>query len=207
MRDYRKVIKAIIFDLGRVIVPFDFDRGYARIAALTGIPAAEISGRIRVTGLVERFERGELARADFVSQLSQHLTLTSTDQEFCELWNCIFLPDTLIPESLLEGLRRSHRLLLLSNTNSIHFQMARKNYPLLRHFDSYVLSYEVGMMKPAPQIYREAIARAGCLPQECLFIDDLEINVAAARQEGMDAEQFVSLDKLEKDLRARSLVW
>jgi putative hydrolase of the HAD superfamily len=123
------------------------------------------------------------------------------------LWGRIFLPETLIPESLFESLRQRHRLLLLSNTNAMHFRMAQERYPLLRHFDGYVLSYEVGSLKPSPEIYREAIARAGCRPQECFFTDDIPANVEAARKEGMQAVQFQSFDQLQADLRARGVLW
>src|SRR6185437_8830122 len=97
----------------------------------------------------------------------------------------IFLPHTLIPEAMLEGLARNRRLVLLSNTNAIHFEMIRENYPLLRHFHAYVLSYEVGAMKPLPLIYQRAIAAAGCLPEECFFTDDIPDYVEAARAQGI----------------------
>jgi HAD superfamily hydrolase (TIGR01509 family) len=89
----------------------------------------------------------------------------------------------------------------------MHFGIAKERYPLLRHFDGYVLSYEVGSLKPAPEIYREAIARAGCRPEECFFTDDLLANVEAARQEGMEAVQFQSFDQLQAELAARGILW
>ena len=158
------MIKAVIFDLGRVIVPFDFRRGYARIAEMTGIPAAEIPGRIRPTGLVEKFETGRISARDFVRELSAVLGLGCTYEEFCEIWSCIFLPETLISEELLRAIASRYRLVLLSNTNTIHFEMIRAAYPLLRHFHAFVLSHEVGVMKPSPVIYKKAVEAAGCLP-------------------------------------------
>ena len=128
-------------------------------------------------------------------------------EQFCEIWSSIFLPHTLIPEAMLESLRRRYRLLLLSNTNPIHFNMIRERYGLLRHFDTFVLSHEVKAMKPAPAIYREAIARAGCAADECFYTDDIPQFVEAARKEGMHAVQFVGLKPLENDMRARGIVW
>jgi glucose-1-phosphatase len=156
----RMAIKAVIFDLGRVIVPFDFNRGYIRLESLCGIPAAEIPKRIAPTGLVTRFESGGIEPRDFVSELSKHLNLDISYENFCEIWSSIFLPDTLIPEAMLQGIARRYRLVLLSNTNAIHFEMLRENYPLLRHFHSLVLSHEVGAMKPLPLIYQRAIEAA-----------------------------------------------
>src|SRR5579863_4909943 len=97
-------IKAVIFDLGRVIVPFDFNRGYTRLASLCGIPAAEIPGRIALTDLVQRFESGGIEPRDFVRKLSAHLNLDTTYENFCDIWNSIFLPHTLVPEAMLQGI-------------------------------------------------------------------------------------------------------
>ncbi|HEX4137871.1 MAG TPA: HAD family phosphatase [Bryobacteraceae bacterium] len=200
-------IKAVIFDLGRVIVPFDFNRGYTRLEPLCGIPAAEIPKRIAPTGLVPLFESGGIEPRDFVRELSRHLNLDTSYENFCEIWSSIFLPHTLIPESMLAGVARNYRLVLLSNTNAIHFEMVRENYPLLRHFHSFVLSYEVGAMKPLPQIYRRAIEEAGCLPEECFFTDDIPDYVAGARAQGIDAVQFESAEQIEAELRKRGVNW
>jgi glucose-1-phosphatase len=200
-------IKAVIFDLGRVIVPFDLNRGYVRLSPLCGIPATEIPKRIAPTGLVQRFESGEIAPRDFVNGLSKHLNLNTTYENFCEIWSSIFLPYTLIPEATIEGIARNYRLVLLSNTNALHFEMIRENYPLLRHFHALVLSYQVGAMKPLPLIYRRAIEAAGCLPAECFFTDDMPAYVAAARAEGIDAVQFESATQIEAELRKRGVTW
>jgi putative hydrolase of the HAD superfamily len=197
------VIKAILFDLGNVIVPFDFKRAYARLGPLCSCPVNEISPRLRSTDLVRRFETGQIAAEPFVAELSALLGLKIGYNEFCDLWTSIFLEDTLVPEPLVAGLKRRHRLLVLSNTNPIHFSMLKERYPLLGHFDDFVLSYEAGGVKPEAEIYRKAIERAGCRPEECFFIDDIAINVDAARDNGMDAVQFLSATQLEEELKAR----
>src|SRR6266481_10025541 len=115
------MIKAVIFDLGKVIIPFDFKRGYQALEQVCGYPAAEIPRRIGTTDLVQRFESGLVEPKDFVAQLSRVLDLRVDYDQFCQIWTSIFLPDPLIPESLLEGLSKRYRLLLLSNTNAIHF--------------------------------------------------------------------------------------
>jgi HAD superfamily hydrolase (TIGR01509 family) len=83
----------------------------------------------------------------------------------------------------------------------------RWNYPILRHFHDLVLSYEVKAMKPSPAIYREAIARAQCLPEECFYTDDIPVFVEGARREGIDAVQFESCAQLERELAARQVRW
>jgi len=201
------MIKAVIFDLGRVLVPFDFQRGYARLEALCGIPAAEIPARLAGSALVADFESGKIAPRDFVDRFCSHLNVDISYQEFCDIWSSIFLPDPLIPEAMLEGIARSYTLVLLSNTNAIHFEMLVKTYPLLRHFNSYVLSYKVGAMKPLPLIYQKAVEAAGCQPAECFFADDIEAYVEAARAQGIDAVQFQSAAQIEAELRKRGVKW
>lgn len=201
------MIKTVIFDLGKTLIPFDFGRGYRALEQLCGYRAAEIPRRLGATDLVNRFEAGLVEPHDFVRQLAATLGIEIEYGRFCEIWSSIFLPEPLVPESLLEALRRRYRLLLLSNTNAIHFPMLRERYPLLGHFDGYVLSYEVKALKPAPEIYREAVALAGCAPGECFYTDDIAAYVEAARREGMEAVQFESLAQIEAEMRARGIGW
>ncbi len=201
------MIKTVIFDLGKVIIPFDFMRGYQGLSGICGLSVAEIRSRIAATDLVQRFECGLVEPADFVAQLSGLLDLRISYDQFCQIWSSIFLPDPLVPERLLEGLSRRYRLLLLSNTNAIHFEMLERTYPLLRHFHEFILSHRVRALKPSPAIYREAIARAGCAPDEIFFTDDIADYVAAAKREGIDAVQFESSEQIERELRARGVTW
>jgi FMN phosphatase YigB (HAD superfamily) len=201
------LIRTVIFDLGKVIVPFDLKRGYEALRPHCPYPAEEIPRRISSTDLVMRFEAGEVSPESFVEQLSALLGLRVGYDHFCELWSSIFLPDPLLPETLLAGLHRCYRMLLLSNTNAIHWAMIREKYPLLCHFDDFILSYEVGAMKPSALIYEEAIARAGCRAEECFFTDDIPLYVEGAREAGMEAVVFESADQIERELRARGVGW
>jgi FMN phosphatase YigB (HAD superfamily) len=202
-----EMIRSLIFDLGKVIIPFDFGRGYRAMESLCGLAAADIPKRIGATDLVIRFETGLVSPQDFVAELSELLGLRVNYDQFCELWSSIFLPETLIPDTMLESLGRRYRMLLLSNTNAIHFNMIRERYSFVRYFHDLVLSHEVKAMKPSPAIYREAITRAQCAAEECFFTDDIAAYVEGARKEGIDAVQFVSLEKLQDDMRARGIEW
>jgi putative hydrolase of the HAD superfamily len=201
------VHKAVIFDLGRVLVNFDFKRGYRALEGLCPYAAAEIPKRLSTCGLVEQLETGLIEPRDFVTQMSAVLDLTVDYDRFCQIWNSIFT-ETLVPEAMLQGLAARYRLLLLSNTNAIHFDGLRETHSMmLRHFHHLVLSHEVRAMKPQPEIYREAIALAGCRPEECFYTDDMAENVVAARSLGMDAVQFESLAQLQKELKSRGIRW
>jgi putative hydrolase of the HAD superfamily len=189
------MIRAILFDLGNVIIPFDFKRGYAALATLCAYDPAEIPKRIRSTGLVPLFETGKIGVEEFVDRLTRALGITP--YQFRQCWSAIFLPGTLVPESAIEALRERHKIIAVSNTNELHFEEVRANYPILEKFDDFVLSYRAGFAKPDPRIYTEAVEKAGCAPDECLFIDDVEAYVEAARQCGIQAIHFHNYAQLE----------
>ncbi len=198
--------KAIIFDLGRVLIDFDFKRGYQALEGMCPYRAAEIPGRLATCDLVERFETGLIEPRDFVAEMSAVLDLKIDYDRFCRIWSSIFT-GTLVPENLLAGLAARYRLMLLSNTNAIHFEGLRASHPMLRHFHDLVLSYEVKAMKPRPEIFQAAIARAGCRAEECFYTDDVAAFVTAARNLGIDAVQFESAAQLEREFAARGIRW
>jgi len=199
--------KAIIFDLGRVLIHFDFKRSYRAFESLCPHAAADIPKLLAPTGLVQRFETGLVEPRPFVNELCGILDLRVDYEQFCGIFNDIFT-ETLVPESLLERLAARYRLLLLSNTNAIHFEMLRRSYePLLRHFHHLILSYEVKAMKPQREIYEAALRVAGCRPEECFYTDDIAAYVEGARQLGIDAVQFESAGQIERELRSRGVTW
>lgn len=201
------MIKTIIFDLGKVIIPFDFKIGYARLAPLCGYPAEEIPQRLRATDLVMRFEEGQIESEPFVREMGKILGFDPNYAEFRDIWSSIFAKETIIPEAVIAGLHARYRLVLLSNTNAIHFEMVRDHYPLLNHFDEHILSYKVGACKPSPKIFHAALAAAQCEPAECFYTDDILEYIHAARGHGIDAVQFESLAQLERELKARDIAW
>ena len=199
--------RAILFDLGRVLVDFDFQRGYRALEGLCPYRAAELPARLASTGLVEQFETGLIEPRDFVARMSAVLDLAIDYDCFCRVWSSIFT-ETLVPETMLAGLAARYRLLLLSNTNAIHFEMLRASHAgMFRHFHDLILSYEVKAMKPRPEIFYAALARAGCPPGECFYTDDIAAYVLAARSLGIDAVQFESVEQLEREFAARGIRW
>lgn len=199
------MIRAILLDLGKVIVPFDFAICYRAIEGRISLPVATIRNRIRATELVPQFETGLIEPEDFVRRLCAALEMEISYDDFCDIWSSIFSRNTLITEEFLIALANHYPLVLVSNTNRIHFEMIQQNYPLLRHFKSLVLSYKVQAMKPCPVIYQAAVAAAGCDAAECFFTDDIQEYVDGARRLGIDAAQFRGADQLVLDLRARGV--
>jgi HAD superfamily hydrolase (TIGR01509 family) len=200
-------IKTVIFDLGGVIVPLDFPNLYREISTHCGLAVEEIPKRIGATGLVIELETGRISGEDFSQRICETLGFSLAKDDFRHLWSKLFPSHTLIPEELLVSLKKNYRLLLLSNTNSLHFEMIRETYPLTGHFDHYVLSYEVGAMKPSPLIYEEAIARSQVAAEECFFTDDIPAYVEGAQKAGLNAVQFRSYEQLTQDMDRHGIVW
>jgi FMN phosphatase YigB (HAD superfamily) len=196
--------QCVIFDLGGVIVPIDLTRLYSQMAT-AGARGPDLPERVRSTHLFHDFEAGRLGPEEFARQVCRSVGIDMEYRRFCEVWSSIFLPEPFIPDALLESLARKHRLLLLSNTNVLHYEFIRERYPLLRHFHDSVLSYQIGCLKPEARIYEEAVARAGCRPEECFYTDDSSTYVEGARAVGIDAVQFQSLEQLLAEMRARGI--
>jgi putative hydrolase of the HAD superfamily len=200
------VIRSILFDLGNVLVPFDIHRAYNALSLHSGLQQDEVATRIKDSGLYPLYESGQCETEDFRNRFSELLGLNYSQHEFREMWNSIFLPETATSEELILDLKQRYRLVLLSNTNELHFGWLREKYPILDHFDAYTLSYEVKAMKPDERIFAAAVANAKCEPGECFFTDDIEPYIEGARRYGIDAEQFSSEETLRDHLRRRNLI-
>lgn len=202
------MIQAIVFDLGKVIIPFDWQRGFRAFAEFSPYPPEEVRLRIKETGLFNPFERGRITPPDLAREIGKALDVDVSLEKFRELWSSIFLPETIVPEDMLSRLRAAgYRLLLLSNTDAIHYEWVMQKYPIMRQFHDSVTSFDLGFRKPEPEIYAETIARAGCEADRIFFTDDLAENIEGARKAGIDAVQFLSLPQLEQELHSRGVAW
>lgn len=201
------MIQCVIFDLGRVLVHFDFEIAYKLISEQCGLEPAEIKRRFSASKLAHGFESGDFDEFEFQRRVEELLQTKVERQRFRDIWFSVFEENTLIPESMVAGIRKNLRTVLLSNTNPIHYSMLYERFPILQHFDGYVLSHEVGAMKPLPKIYAAAIEKAGCRPEECFFTDDVAEYVEGAKRAGIDAVQFENCEQIQRELRARGVSW
>ncbi|MCW5965771.1 MAG: HAD family phosphatase [Bryobacterales bacterium] len=198
--------RALFFDLGNVLVPFDLKRAYGALEACSPLSIPEMAALLRSNGLVTDYECGRVGDQPFYENMRELLKLSCDYEGFCAIWNSIFLPPTLVPESLLAMLRERYTLLLLSNTNAIHFRFLEQHYPHIGQFHHLILSHEAGSQKPDASIYRKALEVTAVDPGEVFFTDDLQPNIDAARALGMDGEQFVGVAQLEAQLQKRGIL-
>jgi len=195
---------AIIFDFGNVIGYFDFEKATTKLGARLGLSGRELLDRLEPAGfgaLLQRFERGDLTAVAFSQQVSDLISLVITHEEFAAAWGDIFTAnDSIIP--VVEALKhQGYRLVLGSNTNDLHAARFCEQFAsTLAHFDRLVLSYEVGHLKPHRDFYLACAAAAGAEPGDCIFIDDLEENIAGARAAGLLGIVYCSTPELIADL-------
>lgn len=196
-------IRAIIFDLGRVLVDVDTTRGL--FGDLTGRADGEATVQALMDdGLIRQYNTGRIDPATFHAELCARLGLTIDFDAFRARWCDVFEP---IPEmlALLAQLRRRWPVGLLSDTDPLHWEHIRRVYPVAENLQHITLSYQVGASKPDPAIYRAAAAGLGVPCTACFYVDDLLRNVEGARAVGMDAVQFRGVEPLREELAARGL--
>ncbi len=196
------MIKALLFDLGRVLINVDFEMGYSRMAALSGLRIDEVRDRLESSRLAYAFESGLMPSSEFAARVSELMGVSPSFEEFSEIWYSVFHEGPIIPEEFIAGLHERYRLVLLSNTNALHYEMLAPRFPVLKHFDDYTLSYKLGSQKPAPAIYRDAVVKAGCAPGECFYTDDIAEYIDGARAAGIQAAQFRGFGRLKADMHA-----
>lgn len=191
-------VKLLVFDMGHVFVDFDWSevcQGFCDRAEMTREQFKEVLAYVGSLG----YEDGKVMTDGFVKALNEKLSLTMTIAEFDILWNFGFHENEEMA-ALLTELGKSYPLYLLSNTNESHYGFLSTKFKVDRHFKELILSHKVGYTKPDRRIYEEVLKRSGLTAPECLFVDDLERNVNAARELGMKAIRFVGIEDLREKL-------
>jgi putative hydrolase of the HAD superfamily len=183
-------IEAILFDLGKVLIDFNFQTGVEALHASCSISRDRFEEVLWDETWIRRYERGEISTDEFHSYLRESASLQMALPEFLRTWSSVFLPDLLVSEELLASLKRNYPLIVVSNTNEAHIEFIRSRYRVLDYFDRHIYSYEVGSLKPDRKIFERAIQVSGCPPEALFFADDREENILAACELGIYGHQF-----------------
>jgi putative hydrolase of the HAD superfamily len=198
-------ITAITFDLGNVLIRVDHFRFCRRLAVLAHLTPQEVYAQVFESSLEPGYDTGRITSREFYERVTAHFGVALPFSRFRDLWCDLFDPMEGMAE-LVQHLSCRFPLLLLSNTNSLHFDYIKERFAaLLQPFRAFVLSYEVGSRKPEPAIYQSLIRQAGRPPEEILFIDDKVSFVEAARIQGLNAWQFRSPQELQPELASQGL--
>ena len=199
------MIKAVILDLGNVVIQTDYNRVYSILEQHSHCPKERMRDLIFASPVYRDFEMGNSSIEQFYEEVTRTIQLKMDLKQFCAVWSDAFLPEAILPDELLRTLASRYRLIALSDNNPIHFPVIRNLFPILNRFHDFTLSYQVKAIKPMPEIYEAAVQKAGCLPQECFFVDDVERNVQGARNCGLHGYRFESHEKLLQTLKERGI--
>ncbi|MDR0868275.1 MAG: HAD family phosphatase [Planctomycetota bacterium] len=197
-------IRAVIFDLGRVLVTIDPSRAAARF------PQLRLDEIIKFSAAddpqFQAFNRGEITPEKFHVALCDQFGVALSFAEFYAAWTGIFSPMPGMRE-LAGELRDAGKvkLGLLSDTDPWHWEFIGREFPWIKEtFLRPTLSFQTGVLKPAAAAFLRAAANVDEPPENCLFIDDRADNVAGARAVGMSAVQFRDAATLRRELSLKT---
>jgi putative hydrolase of the HAD superfamily len=177
----------VVFDLGKVLVDFDYSIAARKIADQSQKSPAEIQALIAQSRFVIDYETGRLTRREFYERVREAAGFGGTLGEFGEFFADIFAEIPPMIE-LHAGLhRRGVPTYIFSNTNDLAIEHVRRSFPFFRDFDGYIFSYEVGAMKPDAKIYEALEKLTGRQGAEILYLDDRPENVAGGAARGWQA--------------------
>ena len=186
-----KNITTLIFDFGGVLIDLDINQCILNFNSLGLENVEQYLNNFAQSGFFMQLEKGQISAAEFRNEIRKLTPNKLTDTQIDEAW-CSFLLE--IPEEKLEmliELRKKFRVVLLSNTNIIHFPnsekllFTNKGRQLSEYFDRCYLSYEMKMAKPDLQIFKNILASENVQPNECLFLDDGLKNTLQAQKLGI----------------------
>jgi putative hydrolase of the HAD superfamily len=184
-------IKNIIFDFGGVILNINHKKLEEAFKSL-GIPDFEhLFNQASQSELFQQFEVGKISPREFRMGVRSLTGLNITDDTFDNTWNKIINDFPARRINLLRQIKNSYKLLLLSNTNEIHYDYYIEKFRIEFGYDFQSLfhrtywSFRMGKRKPDPDAYVEIISNERISPSETLFIDDSKQNIIAAANLGI----------------------
>lgn len=182
------MIRALLFDLGGVLIDIDFELALEHWAGHSALSLDQLREAFRFDAAYEQHERGEIGWAQYVGHLRKTLKLTGTDAQIMEGWNAIFIAE--IPETIamIDEARKLLPCYGFSNTNPTHQAHWQAAFPRAAgSFDRMFVSWELGLRKPERAAFDKVCEEMGVAAGEVLFFDDTAQNVDGARLAGLQA--------------------
>jgi glucose-1-phosphatase len=195
-------LRAIIFDIGRVLIRIDVSRAMQGLAAGGSLSPSELWTAIEKDPRWHDWQEGRISPRDWYLHLAKRFGGNFTFEQFTEVWNRVLDPTPIHEDAFFEKLSKRYRLALLSNTDPIHVRHMEAAYSFFAFFPARIYSCAVGASKPNPLIYREALRALRVQAQEAVYIDDIAAYVEAAQRLGVCGVQFQSPTQLTSDLKS-----
>ena len=201
----KPAIEAFLFDLGNVLVRFDHTVLARAVTHQTKMGPEDLFRLFYDSPLVADHDRGRISSRVFFEGLKGQVGLSMSYEEFLVLWNGIF-SEVQEMTALVKRLLPQYPCYLISNTNRAHFEFCLKEYPILHELTGWILSYEVGVLKPHTAIYQRAVDLTRVPPQRIFYVDDRSDLIAAADRIGFQTHRFSGdVKPLISDLKQRGV--
>lgn len=185
----------LVFDLGKVLVDFDYSIAADRIVPLCSAPCDPKDFFSKHAELLKNYELGTLTTTAFYNQIKSASGFSGAEEEFRKFFADIFTPIQPMIDLHAELRKTDLPLYIFSNTNELAVEHIRNRFPFFSDFDAYVLSYEHGAMKPTAKLYQIVERASGKKGADILYIDDRPENVAAGSARGWQAVLHESPEK------------
>lgn len=197
------MIKAIVFDMGGVLLDLDISGCVEAFKSIGFDKAGEMIDACHQQGLFADLESGKLSAREFIDAAKKYCRPGTTDEEFISCHLKIVTGIAPYKAEYLKKLRKRYPLFILSNNNPLSLPECARYFreagiPFEETFKELFFSSEMKLMKPYPEIYRETLRHIGYAAEELLFIDDSPSNVATGREMGMNALLSTPGDNLEE---------
>lgn len=176
--------KAIVFDLGKVLVDFDYAIAGRKLAARATMAPSELGRFLIGVPLIVRYETGLISNEEFYHEIKAASGYLGDLEEFASLFADIFTPIQPMIQLHADLRTRGFPTYIFSNTNDLAVRFIRQNFPFFHQFDDYILSYEHQSMKPDARLYEVVEARSGARGADILYIDDRPENIVAGAARG-----------------------
>lgn len=177
--------KAVVFDLGKVLLDFDYTIAARKLIRDGKLKLVELARFFTApASLLMRYESGRMTTIDFHAQVCALTGYGGDLEEFSKCFGDIFTPMPGMIEAQAAIRARGIPTYIFSNTNELAIRHIRQHYPFFSNFDGYVLSYEHQAMKPEPALYETVEKTTGCIGGDILYIDDRPENVEAGLARG-----------------------
>ncbi len=195
--------KAIIFDLGGVIVDVDFARVFSAWAASANIDADLLYRKFEADTVYQRHERGEISAAQFFEHQREQYSLALSDAQFLDGWNAIFGTEIAGIEPLIRRAVSIAPCYVFSNTNAAHQAYWEPMLAdTLKHFERIFVSNQIGERKPDASAFLTVCREIGVTPDEALFFDDTQENLDGAQAVGLPAVKVTGIEDVERTLNS-----
>lgn len=198
-----KDIEAIVFDFGNVIIDIDLERTFQAFSTLIDRPIDRVKSIFENEQLFRRYEIGLFEDSEFRDIIRQALGFPFSDVEINNAWNALLLEVPYERIKLVQSLRATCPVYLLSNTNNIHIESCNKYFKqkfgiakVADLFDEAFYSYEMGLWKPQNEIYETLLEKIGLKPNQVLFVDDNKANIESASKMGIQTIHLVPPDHI-----------